>query len=143
MASSQPIAPKPLLASGDGRIRLVVGGGPQAPERVRAWLQRSVQWLPEETHKQLLLLGSELVNNAVRHGGADEHERIGVAIWATADGVGMEVSDTGLGFAPGGRVEPIDEPGGWGLVLVESMSARWGVVRDRRTRVWFELEAAA
>lgn len=132
-----------LLASSDARIRYAVAGGPQAPERARTWLQSRVPWLPEESRKQLLLLTSELVTNAVRHGGAGEGERIGVAVWATESGVGVEVTDAGPGFTPTGRNDPIEDPGGWGLVLVESMSDRWGVVRDQRTHVWFELSAAA
>lgn len=100
-------------------------------------------WLPEEAHKQVMLLASELVTNAVRHGGAGEGERIGVAVWATDGGVGVEVTDGGPGFTPAGRADPLDEPGGWGLVLVEKMSDRWGVVRDQRTHVWFELSAPA
>jgi hypothetical protein len=39
----------------------------------------------------------------------------------------------------------MDDPGGWGLVLVERIAASWGVERNERaerTRVWFELAAA-
>jgi two-component sensor histidine kinase len=132
-----------LLATADARIRFAIAGGPKAPERARTWLQSRVTWLPEEAHKQLMLLASELVTNAVRHGGAGEGERIGVAVWATDGGVGVEVSDAGPGFTPAGRADALEEPGGWGLVLVEKMSERWGVVRDQRTHVWFELSAAA
>lgn len=145
MASRIRTAPsaRPLLASADARIRFAISGGPHAPERARTWLQDRVTWLPEESHKQLMLLASELVTNAVRHGGAGEDERIGVAVWATDGGVGVEVTDTGPGFTPAGRTDPLEDPGGWGLVLVERMSARWGVVRDKRTHVWFELSAGA
>jgi anti-sigma regulatory factor (Ser/Thr protein kinase) len=141
--STAPNAATAPLSSGDQRIRFAIAGGPQAPERARAWLEHRVAWLSEDARQQLLLLSSELVNNAVRHGGAGKGELIGVAIWATRDGVGVEVSDAGPGFTPHTRQARIDEPGGWGLVLVERMAARWGVVRDRRTRVWFELAAQA
>ncbi len=133
---------RPLLASMDARVRFAIPGGPQAPERARHRLQSHVTWLPEAAQKQLLLLTSELVTNAVRHGGSEESDRIGMAVWATNDGVGVEVTDAGPGFTPGQREEDVEEPGGWGLVLVESMSDRWGVVRDQRTHVWFELSAA-
>ena len=133
---------RPLLASTDARVRFAIPGGPQAPERARKRLQSHVTWLPEAVHKQLLLLTSELVTNAVRHGGAEESDRIGMAVWATTDGVGVEVTDAGTGFQPTARAADADEPGGWGLVLVESLSERWGVVRDQRTHVWFELSAA-
>jgi anti-sigma regulatory factor (Ser/Thr protein kinase) len=143
MAPRIQTAPQPLLATADARIRFAIAGGPQAPERARTWLQNRVTWLPEESHKQLMLLASELVTNAVRHGGAGEGERIGVAVWATGGGAGVEVTDTGPGFTPTGRSDPLEEPGGWGLVLVEKMSERWGVVRDQRTHVWFELSTAS
>lgn len=145
MAAQTTTAPRAAapLASGDGRIRFAIAGGPQAPERARAWIESRVSWLPADARQQLLLLSSELVNNAVRHGGADKGELIGVALWPTGHGVGVEVSDAGPGFTPGEREDPLDVPGGWGLVLVERMAERWGVVRDRRTRVWFELAAEA
>jgi hypothetical protein len=56
--------------------------------------------------------------------------------------VRAQVSDPGPGFAPTGRNQDLDEPGGWGLVLVESIAKRWGVERDGRTSVWFELARA-
>jgi two-component sensor histidine kinase len=145
MAPRSRTAPSahPSLASADARIGFALAGGPHAPERARTWLQSRVTWLPEEAHKQLMLLASELVTNAVRHGGAGEGERIGVAVWATDGGVGVEVTDAGPGFTPADRGGPLEEPGGWGLVLVEKMSERWGVVRDQRTHVWFELAAPA
>lgn len=144
MASPIRTAPasRPLLASTDARVRFAIPGGPHAPERARTRLQNHVTWLADDVQKQLLLLTSELVTNAVRHGGSAETDRIGMAVWATEDGVGVEVTDAGAGFTPSGRVDPVDEPGGWGLVLVESMSDRWGVVRDQRTHVWFELSGA-
>jgi anti-sigma regulatory factor (Ser/Thr protein kinase) len=131
----------PKLGSGDQRLRFAIGGGPRAPERARAGLQNRVSWVTDETRKQVLLLASELVNNAVRHGGADEGDLLSIAVWPTDDGVGVEVTDSGNGFTPTGRNAPLEEPGGWGLVLVETMSTRWGVTRDDRTRVWFELAA--
>ena len=120
-------------------LRLGIAGGPRAPERVRAWLKSAASWLPEELERNLLLLTCELVNNSVVHGQAGERDVIEIELRATATGVRAEVTDPGPGFAPPGRERPIDEPGGWGLVLVERMAERWGVERDGRTRVWFEL----
>jgi anti-sigma regulatory factor (Ser/Thr protein kinase) len=131
------------LASPDRRLRVALRGGPLAAERARAWLGERVPWLGENERGQLLLLCTELVNNAVRHGGASEGELIGIAVWPTDVGVGVEVSDAGPGFTPAKRREPLDEPGGWGLVLVDRLAERWGVRRDGRTRVWFELAAEA
>ena len=45
-------------------LRLSIAGGPRAPERARAWLQSTADWLPEEVERNLMLLTCELVNNA-------------------------------------------------------------------------------
>jgi anti-sigma regulatory factor (Ser/Thr protein kinase) len=122
--------------------RLTTAGGPHAPERVRAWLQATTAWLPEELERALLLLTSELVNNSVLHGDCGEQDVIEVELSTTSTGLRAQVTDPGCGFAPAGRQRELDEPGGWGLVLVERMAQSWGVERDDRTRVWFELAAA-
>jgi anti-sigma regulatory factor (Ser/Thr protein kinase) len=123
-------------------VRLRIAGGPRAPERARAWLQNAAAWLPEELERNLLLLTCELVNNSVLHGQAGEEDVIEIELRATDDGVRAQVSDPGPGFAPSDRDQALDEPGGWGLVLVERIAERWGVKRDQRTSVWFELARA-
>jgi anti-sigma regulatory factor (Ser/Thr protein kinase) len=122
--------------------RLRVAGGPRAPERVRLWLQGAAGRLPDEIERNLQLLTCELVNNSVLHGETTEDGVIEIELRHTDRGVRAQVSDAGPGFAPHDRERPIDEPGGWGLVLVERLAARWGVEQDDRTRVWFELAAA-
>jgi signal transduction histidine kinase len=122
--------------------RLRTAGGPRAPERVRAWLHAMTAWLPDELESNLLLLTCELVNNSVLHGKAGESDVIEVELRTTQTGVRAQVTDPGSGFAPAGRGRELDEPGGWGLVLVERLAASWGVESDDRTRVWFELAAA-
>jgi len=122
--------------------RLRTSGGPHAPERVRAWLQATTEWLPDELESNLLLLTCELVNNSVLHGEAGEGDVIEVELRTTQTGVRGQVTDPGSGFAPAGRKRELDEPGGWGLVLVERLAAAWGVERDDQTRVWFELAPA-
>jgi anti-sigma regulatory factor (Ser/Thr protein kinase) len=144
MATSTRQAPgikSPNGGSGTA-LRLTIAGGPRAPERARTWLQSAAAWLPEEIERNLLLLTCELVNNSVLHGHAGEEDVIEIRLRSTPTGVRAEVSDPGPGFAPSGRTRDIDEPGGWGLVLVERMSKRWGVERGERTRVWFELARA-
>jgi anti-sigma regulatory factor (Ser/Thr protein kinase) len=125
-----------------GVRRLRTEGGPRARERVRNWLQAAVQWLPDELESNLMLLTCELVNNSVLHGDVDERQVIEIELRATNKGLRASVTDPGPGFAPTGRTREFDEPGGWGLVLVERLAASWGVERDKYTRVWFELAAA-
>jgi two-component sensor histidine kinase len=131
----------PIVGSSQA-LRLSIAGGPRAPERARAWLQSAADGLPEEVERNLLLLTCELVNNSVLHGQAGEDDMIEIELHRTDTGVFAEVSDSGPGFAPTGRDRDLDDPGGWGLVLVESIAKRWGVERDGRTRVWFELARA-
>jgi anti-sigma regulatory factor (Ser/Thr protein kinase) len=140
-------SPRPAISTapsfGSRRcLRLSIAGGPLAPARARAWLQSAASWLPKELVANLLLLTSELVNNSVVHGNAGERDVIDIEVRATREGVRAQVSDHGPGFAPRGRALEMDEPGGWGLVLVERVADRWGVERDERTAVWFELAAA-
>ena len=123
--------------------RLRTEGGPRAPERVRAWLQATTDWLPDELERHLVLLTCELVTNSVLHGEAGEGEMIEVELRATDTGLRAQVTDPGTGFAPAGRRRQLDEPGGWGLVLVERLATNWGVERDEQTRVGCELAAAA
>jgi hypothetical protein len=52
--------------------------------------------------------------------------------------VRVEVIDSGSGFAPEPR-DPARATGGFGLFLVDTQAARWGVDREGGTRVWFEL----
>ena len=122
------------------RLRIAIAGGTRAPERARSWIESAASWLPAELESTLLLLTCELVNNAVRHGGAGEDEVIELELSALDAGrVRVQVSDPGVGFDHMPRTAPLDEEGGWGLVLIESMAEQWGVERDDRTRVWFEL----
>jgi anti-sigma regulatory factor (Ser/Thr protein kinase) len=123
-------------------LRFSIAGGPRAPGHARAWLQTAAAWLPEELERKLVMLVSELVNNSVVHGQASERDVIEIEVRATPDGVRAQVSDSGPAFAPRARTKGIDEPGGWGLVLVERVAQRWGVERAERTLVWFELAAA-
>jgi anti-sigma regulatory factor (Ser/Thr protein kinase) len=123
-------------------VRLRIAGGPHAPARARAWLQSATSWLPRELESNLLLLTSELVNNSVIHGKAGDQDVIEIEVRATSEGVRAQVSDPGRGFAPRERAHAMDEPGGWGLVLVERVADRWGVEHNGRSSVWFELARA-
>lgn len=122
-------------------LRLRVAGGPLAPARTRVWLQSTKAWWPKELEANLLLLTNELVSNSVMHGRAREADVIEIEVTPTADGVRARVSDSGPGFVPAPRTREVDEPGGWGLQLVERLAQRWGVDQEG-TSVWFELARA-
>jgi anti-sigma regulatory factor (Ser/Thr protein kinase) len=81
------------------------------------------------------LLVSEVVTNAVRHGGTrNEPVRLS-AHWNSE--VRIEVCDHGDGFTPQPRRGRLDEPGGFGLYLVGRLADQWGVETDDGTTVWF------
>jgi anti-sigma regulatory factor (Ser/Thr protein kinase) len=86
------------------------------------------------------LLVSELVTNSVRHAAAAGRELVRLDVVRSGGTVRVEVSDGGTGFRPRVRTKAHDEPGGWGLHLVDRLADRWGVEAGRRTRVWFELD---
>ena len=84
----------------------------------------------------LKLLVSEVVTNAVRHGGS----RGPVQVHATWNSeIRVAVQDRGEGFSPAPRVGGPDEAGGFGLFLVGQLADRWGVESDGGTTVWFVL----
>ena len=144
MAPSTSSAVDLTSRQGDLRepLRLSIAGGRRAPEHARTWLQNAAASLPHELERNLELLTCELVNNSVVHGKASERDVIEIEVRHTAAGVRAEVSDPGPGFSPSGRTRELEEPGGWGLVLVERIAKAWGVEFDGRTRVWFELTLA-
>ena len=83
------------------------------------------------------LLTSEIVTNSVRHAGLAEEDSIVVDLDLSEERLRVSVTDEGPGFeytTPQAR-----EIGGWGLVLVDRLSDRWGIVRNDPNHVWFEL----
>ena len=127
-----------------GRATFQLTGGAEAPARAREIVTVTIGVvLPEERAYQASLLTSEIVSNSVVHGRAGEEDQIELALSWDVDRVRLEITDQGPGFEVTGP-DP-ERPGGWGLALVETISDRWGIERNDRTRVWFELgrEAAA
>lgn len=121
-------------------LSVQVPAGPDsalAARRALAALRRAVD--PELLQK-LRLLVSELVTNAVRHSGIVPGQPVGLEV-TLADGVvRVTVSDQGKGFLPRPRSAEMDVPGGWGLVLVDQVADRWGVVNESGSRVWLEID---
>jgi anti-sigma regulatory factor (Ser/Thr protein kinase) len=89
--------------------------------------------LPRDRRPDARLLVSELVTNAFRHG----MPPITLTTELHPGFLRVEVADAG-GGRPRRRARPSAD-GGWGLLLVEQASDRWGVA-DGSMRVWFEID---
>jgi PAS domain S-box-containing protein len=123
-----------------------VGGGPEAIARARAALAEFLgDSVGSERLYDLQLLASEVVTNAVRHGGARQGERIDLRIALVGDRVRLEVRDPGPGFndiAPAPSLPETDRGGGYGLYLVDLYSSEWGVSGSEGSCVWLEVPLA-
>jgi anti-sigma regulatory factor (Ser/Thr protein kinase) len=108
-----------------------------APAQARGALDQIEGRITPDRMRDVRLLVSELVTNAVRHARGDV-VRLVVALKGTL--LRIEVHDPGRGFE---HKPPPDDPlrsSGWGLVLVEELADRWGIDHHPRTRVWFEMD---
>jgi anti-sigma regulatory factor (Ser/Thr protein kinase) len=108
---------------------------PHARERV---VELAEPFVDDQRIADLRLVISEVVTNAVRHGGEGD---VLVAVTPKDDYLCVQVTDTGDGFAPRPRALEPDEDGGFGLFLIEQLTRRWGLTRENsNTRVWFEFD---
>jgi anti-sigma regulatory factor (Ser/Thr protein kinase) len=115
----------------------------QAAAEARRALDPLGPSLDPEAMDELRLLVSELVTNAVRHGGPIAEDEVELGVWLDDDSARIEVVDGGDGFSPSGNSPDGGQPGGWGLVVVDRLADRWGIERDGGTRVWVEFSLLA
>jgi anti-sigma regulatory factor (Ser/Thr protein kinase) len=120
---------------------LALTGGPEAVSLARAAVRARLEPdLPPARLADVMLLTSELVTNAIRHGGAaGPDDRIRVRVLRRGRRARIEVCDDGPGFAANPPSRPTE--GGMGLELVDRLADAWGTDRrGRATLVWFEVE---
>ena len=119
-------------------LELTINGGKSAPARARAALKAFNGTLSRFADDVRLLI-TELVTNAVVHGGADSASSIGVRVEATSDAIRGEISHSGPRF----EARPRPEEQRFGLHLVDLLADRWGLEPVAgQNRVWFELDRA-
>lgn len=93
--------------------------------------------IPDEPAETTVLLVSELVTNALRHG----HPPFLLTACTTPTGVRVEVHDSNGSDYPSLREVKPDLPGGRGLRLVEVLADRWGSGESEHGKlVWFEVD---
>jgi anti-sigma regulatory factor (Ser/Thr protein kinase) len=96
--------------------------------------------IDERLRRDLTIVVSELVANAVRHAPRAEGGQVVLTVSREPDVLRIEVSDPGHGFDP--TPGPTSR-GGLGLVIVSHLARRWGVIDDASTVVWCELAIPA
>jgi anti-sigma regulatory factor (Ser/Thr protein kinase) len=121
-----------------------VSGGLEAGSAARREVRALDGAVPASVRDDILLLVTELVTNAVRHGGVGPDKTLDVALQRWPRRVRVEVAEPVACFLLAPTRFGREVSGGLGLVLVDRIADRWGVDRKSSgTRVWFEIPLAA
>ena len=118
-----------------------IPGGTGAAAIARRSVTSIEAGLPLQVRHRVALVLSELIANAVQHGGAGPGEEVEVRVASNAQRLRVEVVDPGWGdVEPPQRIQHPD--GGYGLLLVEHLSDEWGreATDSGGSLAWFELE---
>jgi len=124
-------------------LRLSLQGDDQDPARARAAMQHFLDDRPSgaETQDIVALLVTELVTNAVLHGGPPMH--LDAHFEEERDLLHVAVHD-GSSRPPRLREPRAAGGGGFGLHVVEALAGSWGVTEEPVGKdVWFEVSVGA
>jgi anti-sigma regulatory factor (Ser/Thr protein kinase) len=116
-----------------------MASGPAAPWQARQHVRSGLHAnLSAGRLCDLVLLTSELVTNAVEY---SEAGPLDLTVVRGDTFTRIEVSNPGESWAqaPVPKAPETEQPGGWGLFLVEQLSDRWGTSESDCT-VWFEFD---
>ena len=114
---------------------------PESVRVARRFAATCVAKIDSSIRDVVVLLVSELVSNAVRHGGPHAPTaEVRLFIKVLSNRVRVEVQDDGTRFPAIGD-GALDNPSGRGLLLVESLASRWGCNPSTTTgkTVWLEV----
>lgn len=131
-------SPNRLGPSGKS-VSFFVRAGPSAGAAARREISMRNGSLPDTVRDDVLLLLTELVTNAVRHGDVGPERTVRVEVERGPERVRVTVLDRGHGFehVP---ARPHYGDRGWGLFLVGRVADRWGIrPAASGTSVWFEI----
>jgi anti-sigma regulatory factor (Ser/Thr protein kinase) len=116
---------------------------PEAASAARHALDDLGDAVPDSRLRDVRLLVSEVVTNAVRHANLAAGDVIELVVELQRRTLRVEVHDPGGGFVPSAPSPDPSRPSGWGLYLVAELADRWGVDSDETTLVWFEFDRPA
>ena len=117
-------------------------GGVTAARCARRAVREELQGaLPKRTLADVELIVSELATNSVRHAGCEDADELSMEADVQPDRVRVRLYDPGTGFEAHQPKPPSSgSAGGYGLVLLDRLSDRWGVQRENGFSVWFEVQ---
>jgi anti-sigma regulatory factor (Ser/Thr protein kinase) len=117
-------------------------GGVTAARCARRVVREELQGaLPQRKLADVELIVSELATNSVRHAGCRDADELSVEADVQPDRVRVRLHDPGEGFEAHQPKPPSSgSAGGYGLVLLDRLSDRWGVQRENGFSVWFEVQ---
>lgn len=120
---------------------IALPAGRVAPRAARialaGWLEPRV---PLRILEDAQLLASELVTNSVRHAELEPGtDVVYLGVQLAASVLRLHVEDAGTAGAPAPRAPDLASAGGYGLNIVATVAARWGITRNGSTRVWADL----
>jgi anti-anti-sigma factor len=132
-----------IVPHADRMLRLHIRGSLDAPRTARLATREAIYDHPAAAANldSLTLLVSEVVTNAVTHPQLPEESNVAFTVTITPELTRVLVSDGGPGFespsdSSAGRVQS-----GYGILLLDAQSSRWGVQRvPGRFTVWFEID---
>jgi serine/threonine-protein kinase RsbW len=124
------------------RVERRLPASPEAASAARHALDELGDAVPDARLRDVRLLVSEVVTNAVRHANLVADDAIELVVELNRRTLRVEVHDRGGGFVPSAPSPDPTRPSGWGLYLVAELADRWGVDSDETTLVWFEFDRA-
>ena len=116
-------------------INTTLPRSPDSTRLARDVVTDCIEGVSDELRDDALLMTTELVSNALRHG----EGVVSLQVINESGELLVEVADEGSG-----AIEMTPKPsslGGWGLRVVDRIADDWGV-RPGSTRVWFRLSLA-
>lgn len=128
-----------LVDAAVAEVRSKLAGEVTSVRAARSLVDETLrQWDCADALDEVTLLVSEVVTNAVMHGGSD----VEVAVRLLPDALRFEVIDAGSAPAEvvASSAAAADDESGRGLAIVEALATRWGVEAFNGGKsVWFEV----